>query len=135
MKIVKYFVFLILLISVSSCRDTINTSDDGNTGLEPPPEFGPGLSLISPSTGDIWMPGSGHEIIWEVVPNEFKVDILLYRKSEFKFAIAEGIENTGSYYWQIPNSIQESHHYRIHIRYGDNPYQMSFKSEEFFVIK
>ncbi|MFC2133485.1 Ser-Thr-rich GPI-anchored membrane family protein [Bacteroidota bacterium] len=129
-------VLLVLIIfSFYSCRQTINNEQDTGNGLVDPPPFGPGLTVISPQASEIWEPGTRHEIIWDVIPNEFNVDILLYRKTEFKLIIAQGVENNGSYFWRIPPDIDQSHHYRIKIRYTQNEYQTQFSSAEFCVIE
>ena len=133
-KIFKISVLIVIVLSFYSCRQSVNSEQDTGTGLVDPPPFGPGLTVISPQASEIWEPGTRHEIIWEVIPNEFNVDILLYRKTEFKSVIAQNVENNGSYFWRIPADIAQSHHYRIKIRYAQNDYQNYFSSAEFCVI-
>lgn len=130
----QLIVFTFLISTFFSCRESVNNPKDTGNGLEPPPAFGPGLTFVSPTEGDNWQPGSMHEIKWDVIANEFKVDILLYRKTEFRLIIADSVANKGSYMWRVPAEIARSHHYRIHIAYSLNPYQSSFISNEFYVI-
>lgn len=132
---IRFIVLALIFICFYSCRQSINNEQDTGNGLVDPPPFGPGLNLISPAAGDIWLPGTSSKIRWEVDPNEFKVNILLYRKTEFKFVIAENLDNAGEYLWNIPFGIQQSHHYRIHIVYSENSFQNHFISEEFYIIE
>ncbi len=133
LKIVKLFFIVSMVIFLSSCREAVK--DGSDSGIVNPPTYAPGLRLVEPDYGEIWPPGSTHEIKWDVVENEFKIEILLYRKNEYKKTIAEGIDNNGSFLWSIPHDLPQSHHYRIHIVYYDNPLTKHFISEEFCVIQ
>ena len=122
-------------LMIISCREEINTSSNDGNGLVDPPAFGPSLSVVSPTEGDIWPPDTRHDIVWDVGANEFYVQLQLYRKSAFKLIIADSIANTGYYSWRIPAGIDQSHHYRIHIVYPENSFQSHYISDEFGVLE
>lgn len=77
----------------------------------------PGASKIivtEPVFGMIKNPGDIINIIW-ISPTINKIDIQLYRKSEFKFTIIGDFENNGNFEWEIPFEIPPSNHYLIKI--------------------
>jgi hypothetical protein len=52
---------------------------------------------------------------YQAVLNFEKIDIQLYRKSEFKFTITENLENTGKFDWIVPIDIPLSNHYLVKV--------------------
>ena len=91
-----------------------------------PPSEASNIIINEPVYGTILSPGDTVVVKW-IAPTIQKIDIQLYRKSEYKFTLAEEIENDGSFFWKIPFEIQLSHHYRIKIvsHRNNNIYEFS----------
>ena len=72
------------------------------------------ISLSNPVNGAVWQSGSTQEIRWESNFAE-NVSLELYRGETFQFAIAENINNNGSYTWQLPDTLTAASDYWIAI--------------------
>ena len=114
----KYLFLLLtlyLLLNLSGCRDWFGS------GAEPLPNSIEDQTLLaiieitSPQYASVWKRGDSMPIQWVTSGPIQKVDIELYRKSTFQFKLIEGKVNDGLFYWQIPETINLSLHYRIKI--------------------
>ncbi|MEK6478326.1 C10 family peptidase [Catalinimonas sp. 4WD22] len=72
------------------------------------------ISLSSPVNGASWQSGSTQEISWESNFIE-NVSLELYKGENLQFAIAENISNSGSYMWQLPDTMTTASDYWIAI--------------------
>ncbi len=91
------------------------------------------LNVSSPKSQDIYKPGDKVRIKWNVLSEMKKVDIHLYKKSEYILTISPGVVNTGEYLWTIPSDINQSHHYKIRVMNHEDPTQFNF-SEVFYIL-
>lgn len=111
---------------VSGCRKELPVENDqpipGNN-LAP-------ISILSPLDSDEFTIGEEVHIKW--LPVNERVNIELYRKSEFKVDIAADIIANGEYIWNVPENLEASVHYRIKIILRANPANYVF-SEEFTI--
>ena len=105
--------FLGMLLNFSGCRDIFGDETQPESIVQPPSEAS-NIFVTNPVYGTILNPGDTVVIKWSA-PTIQRIDIQLFRKSEYKFTLAVEIENDGSFIWKIPFEIQPSHHYRIKI--------------------
>jgi hypothetical protein len=84
------------------------------------------IFVSSPIQGTIYNPGDTIGVNW-IAPTIKKIDIQLYRKSEYKFIITENLENTGRFDWIVPLEIPLSNHYLVKVINHNNSgtYQFS----------
>lgn len=113
LKILTYIFLFSLLLNFSGCRDLFGDGTQPVSIVQPPVE-GSAISISEPVYGTILSPGDTVVIKW-IAPTIQKIDLQLFRKSEYKFSLAEEIENDGIFIWKIPFEIQLSHHYRIKV--------------------
>ncbi|MBN2788632.1 MAG: hypothetical protein JXR69_00420 [Candidatus Delongbacteria bacterium] len=79
------------------------------------------LLVTSPDGGEVWLMGSGHNIIWsDDNINTGNVDIDLYIDGMFEMVIANGVANNGNYYWSIPSTLDPGSEYQIRIINSDD---------------
>lgn len=79
------------------------------------------IAIIRPASGDSFTAGTTEEIRWTSQGEIPRVDIFLVRNGSVTLQIASGIENSGSFSWQIPASIPEAAEYQIRMVHSDNP--------------
>ncbi len=92
----------------------------------------PFISLTSPAKGNTWLTGSSQQITWKSNVTG-KVTLALYQGSQLLMNIAEKVENTGSFAWQLPESMTAGEDYQVVIYSVDNE-EVKAQSE-FFQIK
>ena len=113
--------YLITLIIVGffflGCRQILGDRELPESIVQPPLE-GTKIIVNEPVFGTIRNPGDTLSIKWNA-PTIRKIDIKLYRKSEYIFTIIENIEN-GEFDWKIPYEIPLSNHYLIKISNHNN---------------
>ena len=119
--------FLILL----SCRPLVNEEDAPELIIEPPVEAD-NVQVIEPAFGTIRNPDDTLVIKW-LAPTIEKIDIQLYRKTEYKITITENLKNDGRYIWKIPQQFPLSHHYLIKIISHNNKNIYNF-SKQFGIL-
>lgn len=125
----KYFLFILLSAVFISC----GRKDDSNPVIPPPPSDIL-ISIHNPKFGDYYHPGDEVAIKWSFPERIGSVNILLFRKTEFKGIIAAGIKNSGEFTWKIPEIINRSVHYRIEIR-NANDSTFTTLSEYFYIVE
>ena len=93
MKTVIFFLCIILfsLLAIVGCRDIFGDGTQPESIVQPPQE-GSNLVVTEPAHGKIWSPGDTIQIKW-IAPTIKKIDLELYRKSEYKFLIAGEVSN------------------------------------------
>jgi len=120
MKTVTFLLctFFISLLTMVGCRDIFGERTEPESIVQPPEESSY-LVVTEPVHGKIWNPGDTVRIKW-IAPTIKKIDLELYRKSEFKFNLADNIINNGTYYWIVPQNIPLSNHYLIKVSNHNN---------------
>ena len=111
-----YFTLLSLLICpvfLTGCRQIFGDGTQPESIVEAPVENA-NIVVSEPVHGNIWKPGETIRIKW-IAPTIKKIDIQLYRKSEFKFTIAGNLENSGKFDWIVPVDIALSNHYLVKV--------------------
>jgi hypothetical protein len=104
---------LIFTLTISGCRQIFGDREQPESIVEVPIEAS-NIIVRSPTHGTIWNPGDTIFIKW-IAPTIQRIDILLYRKSEFKFMNTKNIENSGRFDWIVPLDIPLPNHYLIKI--------------------
>ena len=132
-KIILTFVFLSLAFILSTCRDhsrhipefSVDESDDIISNW---------ISVSKPDYGAVWEPGTTHEIKWESNTEIVTVNIDLYKKGSKLHTITAGIDNSGSFIWEIDENITQTNHAQIRVSsYIDGA--LEGFSEVFYLIK
>ncbi len=72
------------------------------------------ITIISPSSNDIWRTNTEYDIVWEDNNSE-NVKIELYKGDEIVDTISSSIINDGNYGWSVPTGLSEGSDYRIKI--------------------
>ncbi|MBU1099816.1 MAG: GPI anchored serine-threonine rich family protein [Bacteroidetes bacterium] len=123
--------FILILGSLLlGCRDNGISDPDQSYLFVDPVNF----EITAPVFGSRWDMGTTNEILWVPFTRIEKVDILLYKKSEFIMTIADGVPNTGKLTWTVPMDLPyTSHHYLIKVI---NPFneKVLLESEQFYVF-
>ena len=128
--IFKWFVITFLFISLlSGCRE----DNPVKPYLTPINEYDLTYRVIEPVFGTNWAIGSSNTIKWTPIYGVSKINILLYKKSEFISVIAERISNDGKFTWTIPELPYQSHHYIIKIVQPGSE-NVLLESEHFYVL-
>jgi hypothetical protein len=115
MKLVKTTIgiSIIGLLILVTCRPLIDKTDAPELIIQPPSEAN-NIKVVQPVFGTIRNPGDTLNITW-IAPTISKIDIQLFRKSEFKMTLAENLNNDGEFNWTIPMGFPSSNHYLIKI--------------------
>ena len=113
------------LLILGGCRQIFGDGTAPESIVEVPYETSQ-IVVTNPAYASIWKPGDLLKIKW-IATSISKIEIQLYRKSSYQFTLANNIENTGSFDWQIPIDINISNHYLLKIINHSNPdvYQFS----------
>ena len=121
MKAFKLIIKTLIIFSLilSGCRQIFGDREQPESIVEVPIEAS-NIIIKSPAHGTIWNPGDTIIIKWSASTIQ-RIDIQLYRKSEFKFMITKNIENSGRFDWTIPIDIPLSNHYLIKVTSHNNP--------------
>ena len=116
---------LIGTLLLMGCRQIFGDREQPESTVLAPNEAS-NIFVSSPIQGTIYNPGDTVSVKW-IAPTIKKIDILLYRKSEYKFTITENLENTGRFDWIIPLEIPLSNHYLVKVISHNNSgtYQFS----------
>ncbi len=109
---------LIFSILFSGCRQMFGDRAQSESIVQAPDEAS-NIFVTSPVHGTVWNPGDTITIKW-IAPTIRKMEVQLYRKSEYKFTIIENIENVGKYEWIVPLDIPLSNHYLIKVANQNN---------------
>jgi len=133
MKSFKFFVQILFLslLFICSCRQ-LGTEENPHELIIEPPEEANNIQIIEPSFGNVFNPGDTLTIKW-MAPTIQKIDIQLFRKTEFIIGITENLNNDGEYIWKIPNDFPLSHHYLIKIISHSNENIYNF-SKQFGIL-
>ena len=99
-----------------------------NRACESAPEAA--IAVTSPNGGEQWQKGGHYYIFW-LAPSIAKVDIYLVGPSS-SITIASDIDNTGSYAWTIPLTVQSGSEYKIKVK--DSSSALFDESDDFFTI-
>jgi len=120
MKGIKFTLkcFLIFSVLLSGCRQIFGDREQPESIVSAPTEAA-NIIVTSPDQGTIWNPGDTITINW-IAPTIKKLEIQLYRKSEYKFTITENLENTGQFDWIVPFDIHLSNHYLVKVANHNN---------------
>jgi len=115
MKGIKFTLkcFLIFSVLLSGCRQIFGDREQPESIVSAPTEA-VNIIVSSPIYGTIWNPGDTITIKW-IAPTIKKLEIQLYRKSEYKFTITENLENTELFDWIVPLDIPLSNHYLVKV--------------------
>lgn len=104
---------LIYSVLLTGCRGIFGDRDQPESIVQVPIEAS-NIIINSPVQGSIWNPGDTIRIKWNA-PTIKRINIQLYRKSEYKFTITEYVENSGKFDWILPLDIPLSNQYLIKI--------------------
>lgn len=120
MKSIIFIVTTLLIISICivSCSRIFRDSEPPESIVQPPLEASK-IVVVEPIFGIVYSSGDTLCIKW-TAPTISKISLKLYRKSEYKLAIIENIENNGSFDWMIPNNIPHSNHYLVKVMSHNN---------------
>jgi len=120
MKAIKLTLKCLLIFSVllSGCRQIFGEREQSESIVSAPTEAA-NIIVTSPVHGNTWNPGDTITIKW-TAPTIKKLEIQLYRKSEYKFTITENLENIGQFNWIVPLDIPLSNHYLIKVANHNN---------------
>lgn len=130
MLLPKFLILLILPLLFWGCRE----NSVPTTNIEPTPRTAEGLiKVTSPTYTENWYPGTKQTIRWDFEEDITHVDILLYRKDIKIMSIANGVENTSHYVWNVPYGLNYSHHYRIKVVNALNKKAEDY-SDYFYII-
>ena len=73
------------------------------------------IEVCNPLFGDIWFSHDARTIQWEADYHLEKVCIELYKGNEYLHTIVSKCDNTGAYYWMVPEGFRTGGDYRIRI--------------------
>lgn len=73
------------------------------------------FDIKTPSPSDIWVISEGFTLIWVAPINVANVAIDLYKNGIYELTIEKSVRNTGSHYWNIPDTLKPSNKYHIRI--------------------
>ena len=133
MKLSLLLIQILLFCSLIliSCRQLVGDENPPELIIEPPAEAN-NIQIIEPAYGNVFSPGDTITIKW-TAPTIQKLDIQLFRKTEYQITITENLNNDGEYLWKIPNGFPFSHHYLIKIISHSNQNIYDF-SEQFGIL-
>lgn len=77
------------------------------------------INIIIPSGGEEWTIGQTYQIQWDDNISE-NVKIQLKRNGSIVHTIANSAPSSGSYNWEIPNSLTAGNNYRVNIQSVNN---------------
>jgi len=120
MKAIKFTLKNLLIFSVLliGCRQIFGDREQSESIVSAPTEAA-NIIVTLPVHGTIWNPGDTITIKW-FAPTIKKLEIQLYRKSEYKFTITDNLENTGQFNWIVPLDIPLSNHYLVKVANHNN---------------
>jgi hypothetical protein len=118
---------LIFSVLLTGCRQIFGDREQPETIVQAPIE-GNSINVIEPVWGTIYHPGDTVIIKW-TAPTIKRLDISLYRKTEFKITISTNTENKGKISWPVPNEIPSSNHYCIKINNHNNADTYNFSKQ------
>ena len=124
-------ILLFCSLILVSCRQLVGDENPPELIIEPHLEAN-NIQIIEPSYGNVFSPGDTITIKW-TAPTIQKLDIQLFRKTEYQITINDNLNNDGEYIWIIPNGFPLSHHYLIKIisHSNQNIYDLS---EQFGIL-
>ncbi len=73
------------------------------------------ITITNPTTGTKWYKGSTHEITWTSSGGFTNVDITLWNSSGLVLTIKGAAQNNGSFFWTIPNNLNDGMDYYIRL--------------------
>ena len=124
----------ILILLFTGCRQLFGGANDPGF-ITTDYEYVEKIIVTSPARGDFYAPGDLIEIKWLTsFSSVSNVNILLYRKSALQRMIIKNTQNFGSYFWRIPDVIDNSVHYNFKVVDSNNPEVFNY-SGSFGIIK
>ncbi len=129
-KLYNFVISAAILISlITGCRQLLEGANDPGfitTDLEHVEK----IIVTSPARGVFYAPGDFIEIKWLTsFSTVSKLNILLYRKSVLQRTIIADTRNAGSYFWRIPDVIDNSVHYIIKVVNSNNPEVFNYSGQ------
>lgn len=123
----KQSIITVLLLSL--CLGAFALSSITNTAIFSLDTVDPDISILSPNGGEEWYIGDTNDILWSItesnlVPNS--IYIWYNRGGLDDVLLAEGIENTGTFAWPMPDTLGTN--YRVRISATDTFGNYSLKS-------
>lgn len=103
---------IVILVFLSSCRNSINDPPD-NSVLEEKPYIPILMQIEYPSESLIFEAGDRIDIKWVITKGLDNVNLVLVKKFMKVSTIIQTTENDGFFSWVIPTDLPPSHHYRI----------------------
>lgn len=98
------------ILNVVSNNNVQNSQSSSSPGTAPTDR----IEVVSPVAGDAFIYGQKVTLKWRSSETKDKViRIDLYKDDVFYTTIIDSTENTGSYDWEIPSTIDQSNTYRI----------------------
>ena len=118
---------LIFSVLLTGCRQIFGDKEQPELIVQAPIE-GNSIDITEPVWGTIYHPGDTIIIKWSALTIK-RLDISLYRKSEFKITINTNLENKGKISWIVPDEIPSSNHYCIKISNHNNADTYNFSKQ------
>lgn len=115
-------------IHASEIRDYSELPFTVEQGL-PDPE----LTVVAPNGGDLWEWGTEVELAWETGGLSEDVKLALFKGNSYHKTIANTAPNTGSFVWEVPESVGQGDDYRFRVRSTDD-FQLVDFSDAFFSV-
>lgn len=115
-------------INASEIRDYSDLSFTIEKGL-PDPE----LTVVTPNGGELWEWGTEVEMTWETGGLGEDVKLALFKDDSYHKTIANATPNTGSFVWDVPESVGQGDDYRLRVRSTDDIQLVDF-SNAFFSV-
>lgn len=103
------------------------------TGVTPPSSNTAAFKIENPKLGEKFFIGDTLKIQWMASNYVKKINLQLYRKTEFKGDILLNAEPNGEFLWEISNELKTSVHYRLKISNSENYEEYQYGN--YFVIQ
>lgn len=130
--LVKILIIVSIFLLISSgCRQIFGDRTAPDSLIEPLESSS--IIVTQPIYGTTYKPGEQMIIRWSASINISHVDILLFKKGLLITHLADALSNNNLYNWKIPDEINNSVHYLIHVVDHNNP--ENFGISERFIIQ
>ena len=129
-KLYNFVISAAILISLfTGCRQLFGGANDPGF-IAADYEYVEKIIVTSPARGDFYAPGDLIDIKWLTsFSSVSNLNIILYRKSLLQRTIIENTQNTGSYFWRIPDVIDNSVNYVIKVVNSNNPEMYNYSGQ------
>ncbi len=119
----------ILITLLTGCRQLLGEANDPGI-IASDIELVEKIKVTLPARGEIYAPGDLIEIKWLTsFSSVSKLKILLYKKSALQRTIIKDTQNLGSYFWRIPDVIDNSVHYNFKVVDSNNPEVFNYSGQ------